>query len=147
MAKIRKGDIVQVISGPKPERGGDRGKQGRVIEVLAESDRVIVEGVNFATKHMKMGQTQRGTQTGGIEHHEAPIHISNVALVDPETKQPARVGLLVVDGKKERVFKPSRRAAKPAAKPAARKSTAKKAAPAAEAVDAAEVVETATEEN
>src|SRR6478752_7677070 len=92
MANIRKGDLVQVISGPTPERGGDRGKQGRVIGVLADKDRVIVEGVNFVTKHVKVGQTQRGTKTGGIETHEAPIHVSNVALVDPETKKPTRVG-------------------------------------------------------
>ena len=92
MANIKKGDLVQVITGPTPERGGSRGKQGRVIEVLAERDRVIVEGVNFVTKHVRVGQTQRGTKTGGIETHEAPIHVSNVALVDPETKKPTRVG-------------------------------------------------------
>jgi large subunit ribosomal protein L24 len=53
---------------------------------------VIVEGVNFVTKHVRVGQTQRGTKTGGIETHEAPIHVSNVALVDPGTKKPTRVG-------------------------------------------------------
>ena len=53
---------------------------------------MIVEGVNFVTKHVRVGQTQRGTKTGGIETHEAPIHVSNVALVDPETKKPTRVG-------------------------------------------------------
>jgi len=92
MANIKKGDLVQVISGPTQDRGGDRGKQGRVIEVLVEKDRVIVEGVNFVTKHVRVGQTQRGTKTGGIETHEAPIHVSNVALVDPKTKKPTRVG-------------------------------------------------------
>ena len=92
MAKIKKGDLVQVISGPKPERGGDRGKQGKVLEVLVEQNRVIVEGVNYVTKHNRVGQSQRGTKTGGIETMEAPIHISNVALVDPETKKPTRVG-------------------------------------------------------
>ena len=92
MANIKKGDLVQVISGPTEARGGSRGKQGRVIEVLAESNRVIVEGVNFVTKHVRVGQTQRGTKTGGIETHEAPIHVSNVALVDPDTKKPTRVG-------------------------------------------------------
>jgi len=92
MANIKKGDLVQVISGPTEARGGSRGKQGRVIEVLAEKDRVIVEGVNFVTKHVRVGQTQRGTKTGGIETHEAPIHVSNVALVDPSTKKPTRVG-------------------------------------------------------
>ena len=114
MANIRKGDLVQVISGPTQERGGDRGKQGRVIGVLADKDRVIVEGVNFVTKHVRVGQTQRGTKTGGIETHEAPIHISNVALVDPKTKAPARVGVGIdKHGEKERVFKASRYTAKP----------------------------------
>jgi ribosomal protein L24, bacterial/organelle len=93
MAKnIKKGDLVEVISGASQARGGDKGKQGRVIEVQVEKDRVIVEGVNFVTKHVRVGQTQRGTKTGGIETHEAPIHVSNVALVDPETKKPTRVG-------------------------------------------------------
>jgi len=92
MANIKKGDLVQVISGPTEARGGSRGKQGRVIEVLAEKDRVIVEGVNFVTKHVRVGQTQRGTKTGGIETHEAPLHVSNVAIVDPKTKKPTRVG-------------------------------------------------------
>jgi large subunit ribosomal protein L24 len=92
MAKIKKGDLVQVITGPSQARGGYRGKQGKVIEVQVEKNRVIVEGVNFVTKHVKVGQTQRGAKTGGLETHEAPIHISNVALVDPETKKPTRVG-------------------------------------------------------
>ena len=92
MAKIKKGDLVQVISGRSQARGGDRGKQGKVIEVFADKNRVIVEGVNYVKKHIRVGQTQRGTTTGGIETHEAPIHISNVALVDPKTKKPTRVG-------------------------------------------------------
>ncbi|GAA1056017.1 50S ribosomal protein L24 [Agromyces luteolus] len=92
MAKIKKGDLVEVISGRSQARGGDRGKQGRVIEVLVDQDRVVVEGVNYVTKHVRVGQTQRGSKTGGIETHEAPIHVSNVAIVDPETKKPTRVG-------------------------------------------------------
>lgn len=92
MAKIKKGDLVQVITGRTQARGGDRGKQGRVLEVIVEKNRVVVEGVNFVTKHVRVGQTQRGTKTGGIETHEAPLHISNVALVDPESKKPTRVG-------------------------------------------------------
>ncbi|WP_413316888.1 50S ribosomal protein L24 [Agrococcus sp. 1P02AA] len=91
MASIKKGDLVVVIAGARESRGGDRGKTGRVIEVLREQDRVIVEGVNLVTKHIKVGQTNRGTRTGGIETHEAPIHVSNVALVDPESKKPTRV--------------------------------------------------------
>ncbi|UYN83309.1 MAG: 50S ribosomal protein L24 [Microcella sp.] len=92
MANIKKGDLVQVITGATEARGGDRGKQGRVIEVFAEKNRILVEGVNYVTKHVRVGQTQRGTKTGGIETQEAPIHISNVALVDPKTKKPTRVG-------------------------------------------------------
>ena len=92
MAKIKKGDLVQVISGASQARGGDRGKQGKVLEVLVERNRVVVEGINFVTKHSRVGQTQRGTKTGGIETVEAPIHISNVAVVDPDTKKPTRVG-------------------------------------------------------
>ena len=152
MANIRKGDLVQVISGPTQDRGGDRGKQGRVITVIAGKDRVVVEGVNFVTKHVKVGQTQRGTKTGGIETMEAPIHVSNVALVDPETKLPARVGFKVETddrGKTTRVrfFKKSRRvestqAAKASTKSedkadkAEPKAAAKKAAPAAAEKDA-----------
>lgn len=114
MANIRKGDLVQVISGPTQARGGDRGKQGRVIGVQADKNRVIVEGINFITKHSKVSQTQRGTKTGGIETMEAPIHVSNIALVDPETKLPARVGFRIETddrGKTTRVrfFKKSRR--------------------------------------
>jgi large subunit ribosomal protein L24 len=123
MANIKKGDLVQVITGRTQARGGDRGKQGRVIEVIAEKNRVIVEGVNFVTKHVRVGQTQRGTKTGGIETHESPLHVSNVALVNPDTKLPARVGFREETneaGKTVRVryFKKSRREEnkKPAAK-------------------------------
>jgi len=105
MAKnIKKGDLVEVISGASQARGGDKGKQGRVIEVQVEKDRVIVEGVNFVTKHVRVGQTQRGTKTGGIETHEAPIHVSNVALIDPKSDKPTRVGIKVMaDGTRVRV--------------------------------------------
>jgi large subunit ribosomal protein L24 len=105
MAKIKKGDLVQVISGPSQARGGDRGKQGKVLEVLVEQNRVVVEGINFSTRHVRVGQTQRGTKTGGIETAEAPIHISNVALVDPETKKPTRVGHRVETVTKDGVTK------------------------------------------
>jgi len=105
MANIKKGDLVQVIAGASQARGGDKGKQGRVIEVLVEKNRVVVEGINFVTKHVRVGQTQRGSKTGGIETHEAPIHISNVALVDPETKKPTRVGHRVEQVTKDGVTK------------------------------------------
>ncbi|MBL0885365.1 50S ribosomal protein L24 [Myceligenerans indicum] len=86
MAKIKKGDQVLVISGK------DKGKTGRVLEVITDRDRVVVEGVQRVTKHTKMGQSQRGTRTGGIETVEASIHVSNVMVVDPETKKGTRVG-------------------------------------------------------
>jgi len=103
MAKIKKGDLVQVLNGKKQDKGGDRGKQGKVLEVLADQNRVIVEGVNFVTKHNRVGQSQRGTKTGGIETMEAPIHISNVALVDPSSKKPTRVGHRVEEQTKDGV--------------------------------------------
>ena len=103
MAKIKKGDLVQVITGATQERGGDRGKQGKVLDVLADKNRVIVEGVNYVTKHTRVGQTQRGTKTGGIETVEASIHISNVALVDPSTKKPTKVGHRVEEQVKDGV--------------------------------------------
>ena len=105
MANIKKGDLVQVISGAKPERGGDRGKQGKVLEVIEGGKRVVVEGINYVKRHNRVGQSQRGTKTGGIETYEAPIHISNVALVDPETKKPTRVGFRVEEKVKDGVKK------------------------------------------
>jgi large subunit ribosomal protein L24 len=103
MAKIKKGDLAQVITGASQERGGDRGKQGKVLAVMG--NRVIVEGVKYVTKHNRVGQTQRGTKTGGIETVEAPIHVSNVAIVDPETKKPTRVGYRVEEQVKDGVKK------------------------------------------
>ena len=105
MANIKKGDLVQIISGPSQARGGDRGKQGRVIGVDSENNRVVVEGINFVKKHIRVGETQRGSKTGGIETVEAPIHVSNVALIDPKSKKPTRVGFRVEqkDGKTIRV--------------------------------------------
>ncbi|MDY7541534.1 50S ribosomal protein L24 [Cryobacterium breve] len=105
MARLKKGDLVQVISGRSQARGGDRGKQGKVIAVLVEKNRVLVEGINFVTKHVRVGQTQRGTKTGGIETMEAPIHVSNVAIVDPETKKPTRVGVRIEEVTKDGVTK------------------------------------------
>lgn len=91
MAKIKKGDLVVVIA------GRDRGKQGRVLEVRADGGRVVVEGVQRVKKHTKVGQSARGSRTGGIETIEAPIHVSNVMLVDPETKKGTRVGYRTED--------------------------------------------------
>jgi large subunit ribosomal protein L24 len=92
VAKIKKGDLVQIITGAKQDRGGYRGKQGKVLAVDFERNRVIVEGVNLVTKHNRVGQTEKGARTGGIETKEASIHISNVALIDPSTKKPTRIG-------------------------------------------------------
>jgi large subunit ribosomal protein L24 len=89
--RIKKGDTVQVISGRKENKG----KQGRVIAINSVTNRVLVEGVNRIKKHTKVGQSNRGSKTGGIVTTEAAIHISNVQLVDPETKQPTRVGVRV----------------------------------------------------
>ena len=86
MAKIRKGDTVQVISGK------DRGVTGTVLVVYPDQDRVLVEGVNRVKKHTRVSQNARGAKTGGIVTQEAPIHISNVMLVDPGTKKATRVG-------------------------------------------------------
>jgi large subunit ribosomal protein L24 len=105
MARIKKGDLVEVITGRSQARGGDRGKQGRVLAVLVEKNRVLIEGINFVTKHSRVGQSQRGTKTGGIETMEAPIHVSNVALVDPETKKPTRVGIRIEEVTKDGVTK------------------------------------------
>jgi len=102
MAKLRikKGDTVQVISGPRSRTladgtkvEGDRGKTGRVIEVFTETERVTVEGINRIKRHTKSDTNTRGVKTGGIVTQEASIHISNVQLVDPETKKPTRVGI------------------------------------------------------
>ena len=99
--KIKKNDLVQVIAGRSQAKGGDRGKQGRVIEVYPETNRVLVEGVNRVTVHTKAGD-QRGVNTGGIQVKEAPIHVSNVALV--EDGRAARVGYrFEEDGTKVRV--------------------------------------------
>ena len=102
--KIKKGDLVQVISGGSEARGGDKGKQGHVLAVQKETNRVIVEGVNLVTKHTREGQSDRGAKTGGIVTQEAPIHVSNVSLVDPKSKKPTKAGFkieITKDGKKK----------------------------------------------
>jgi large subunit ribosomal protein L24 len=72
---IHKGDLVQVIA------GNDKGLQGKVVQAFPDRQKVIVEGVNRVKKHQKVGQTSRGSKTGGIVTVEAPIHVSNVMLV------------------------------------------------------------------
>ncbi len=97
--KIRKGDTVLVISGK------DRGIQGKVIDVYPEADKLIVEGVNRIKKHTKVGQDARGAKSGGIITTEAPVHVSDVMLVDPEDGKATRVGFREEDGKKVRFAK------------------------------------------
>jgi large subunit ribosomal protein L24 len=93
--KIKKGDTVQLISGRSQKNGGDRGKTGTVIAVFPETQRVLVEGINRVKRHTKVGTSGRGTKTGGIITQEAAVHISNLMLVDPETKKATRVGFRV----------------------------------------------------
>jgi large subunit ribosomal protein L24 len=96
-AKIKKGDKVVILTGK------DKGKTGEVTQVLPKEDRVVVAGVNTVKRH------QRPTQTtpGGIEEKDAPIHVSNVALADPKTGEPTRVGFKVEGDKKVRIAKKS----------------------------------------
>ncbi|AYU55850.1 50S ribosomal protein L24 [Staphylococcus piscifermentans] len=95
---IKKGDNVIVISGK------DKGKTGVVQATEPKKDRVVVEGVNIIKKHQKPTQFN---PEGGILETEAPIHVSNVQLLDPKTNEPTRVGYKVVDGKKVRIAKKS----------------------------------------
>ena len=98
---IKKGDNVYVLSGE------DRGKTGRVLSVQPAKYRAIVEGVNFVTKATKPSAQH---PQGGLVKMEAPIHLSNLALVDPKSGKPTRVGVRVgEDGKKERYSKKSGR--------------------------------------
>ena len=95
--KIHKGDEVVVIAGK------DRGRKGKVIQAYPTRDRVLVEGVNRIKKHTRVSQTQRGAQSGGIVTQEAPIHVSNVMVVDSDGK-PARLGKKTTDdGKRVRI--------------------------------------------
>ena len=93
-ARIRKGDTVVVLS------GSDRGKRGEVLQVRPKDERAVVKGVNIAKKHTK---PQGMGQPGGIVEQEATIHLSNLALLDPKTDKPTRVGFrLLDDGRKVR---------------------------------------------
>jgi large subunit ribosomal protein L24 len=83
---VKKGDTVVVIAGK------DRGVKGKIIAAYPVQQRVIVEGVNRITKHTKVGQTNRGARTGGIVTQEAPIHVSNVMLVEADGDRATRVG-------------------------------------------------------
>jgi large subunit ribosomal protein L24 len=98
--RIRKNDTVEVISGK------DKGKRGRVIEVLPKDARVRVEGVNRIKRHTKPNP-QKNVK-GGIVERESPIHVSNVALIDPKSNKPTRVGMkIMANGSRVRVARPS----------------------------------------
>jgi len=100
--KIKKGDDVVVIA------GRDRGREGKVILVYPDQQRVLVHGVNIIRKNKKVNfQGARGAKEGGIVTQEAPIHVSNVALIDPDSKKPVRAGYrLDDDARKVRVTRP-----------------------------------------
>ena len=97
-AKIRKGDKVIVLT------GRDKGRSGEVIEVRPSESRALVRGVNMVKRHQK----QTPQREGGIISKEAPIHLSNIALADPKSGKPTRVGFkIMTDGRKVRVAKRS----------------------------------------
>lgn len=95
--KIKKGDQVIVTT------GRDKGKQGEVLRAMPKTNKVVVQGVNMVKRHTRPSQTN----AGGIISKEAPIDVSNVALIDPETGKPTRVSFKIVDGEKVRVAKKS----------------------------------------
>ena len=94
-AKIKKGDRVMVLAGK------DKGRQGAVLKVLPTDDRVVVEGLNMVQRHTRPSQ---GDPQGGIKSKEAPLHVSNVAVVDSKGK-PTRVGFRMDGDKKVRFAK------------------------------------------
>ncbi|OCB61470.1 50S ribosomal protein L24 [Mycobacterium malmoense] len=98
--KVRKGDTVLVIAGK------DKGAKGKVLQAYPERNRVLVEGVNRIKKHTAISSNQRGAHSGGIVTQEAPIHVSNVMVVDSDGK-PARVGYRLDEetGKRVRISK------------------------------------------
>ncbi|UPQ86187.1 50S ribosomal protein L24 [Ignavigranum ruoffiae] len=95
--RIKTGDKVRIIAGK------DKGKEGTVLKTMPKADKVVVEGLNLAKKHQKASQMS----TGGMNEFPAPIHVSNVQLVDPSTGETSRVGYREEDGKKVRFAKKS----------------------------------------
>lgn len=92
--KIKKGDKVVILSGK------DKGKHGEVTRAFPKEGKVVVAGINIATRHRKPSQAQ---PQGGLERSEAPLHVSKVAIEDPKTGKPTRVRFEIKDGKKVRV--------------------------------------------
>lgn len=80
---VKKGDMVMVIS------GNSKGKKGRILEILTDKGRAIVEGANMVTKHVKPSANK---PNGGIEKREAPLHFSKLMVIDPSTGEPTRIG-------------------------------------------------------
>ena len=90
--KIKKGDTVVVLA------GRDRGREGKVIVAYPDRQRVLVQGVNIIRKNTKVNyQGRQGAKQGGIVTQEAPIHVSNVALIDPDSKKAARAGYRITE--------------------------------------------------
>ena len=100
-ARVRKDDQVIVMSGKA------RGKRGKVLRVEPKKERVYVEGLNIVKRHQRPTQTAGGQQAGGVIEREGPIHVSNVALIDPKDGKPTRIGIQIDDGKRLRVSKRS----------------------------------------
>lgn len=118
--KIRTGDTVRIMAGK------DKGKQGRVLRVLAEKNRVVVEGANMRVRHIRKTVNQPGQRLT----YEASLHISNVSVIDPKTKKVTRIGYKVDEktGKKTRFAKKSGEVIKAAATATAEKTTKTKSA-------------------
>jgi large subunit ribosomal protein L24 len=98
---IRTDDDVIVISGK------DKGKTGKVLRVDSAKSKVYVQGLNIVKRHQKPQQTMQGLSGGGVIEKEGPIHVSNVALLDPKDGKPTRIGIEVVDGKRHRIARRS----------------------------------------
>jgi len=96
--KVKSGDLVKVIA------GNHKGEQGKIVRIFADKNTAIVEGVNVVSKHTKPSAQN---PQGGIVKKEAPIHISNIALVDPKTKETTKVGFRMEGDKKVRFSKRS----------------------------------------
>ena len=103
-ARLKSGDEVIVIGGK------DRGKRGKILRVEPKHQRVYIEGLNMIKRHQRPRQVagaQRAEQVGGVIEREGPIHMSNVALVDPKERTPTRVGIEIHEGKRLRIARRS----------------------------------------
>lgn len=98
--KVRKGDTVEIIAGK------DSGKRGKVTRVEPKKNRLFVENLNMVKRHQRprsVKDTQKGSQVGGVIEKEAPIHVSNVMIVDPKSNKPTRVGISREGGERFRI--------------------------------------------